>query len=119
MDFDYEKIRDTVAEPQIAAFGRDATLTQPGTPTGPDYDPTPGTPIVFPVKVVTKRFSMYEKQGALVQENDVRFLMSTDGDPAPDLKGTLTVGSDILQVVDLEALSPGSVSVLWYVHCRK
>ena len=119
MGFDYENIRDTVAIPQIAAFGRNATLTQPGVPTGPDYDPTPGTPTVLAVKVVTKRFSAYEKQGTLVQENDVRFIMSTDGDPDPTLKGTLTIDGEVFQVVDLDPLSPGSVVVLWYIHCRK
>ena len=119
MTFDYTTIRDNVVEVQIEAFGKAATLTQPGTATGDEWDPTAGTPTTYSVMVLEQRFSMADRSGTLVQEDDRKFLMSTDGSPAPDLKGTLTIGSDILQVVNLEPYSPGSVIMFYRVHCRK
>lgn len=119
MTFDYTSLRDDTVEPLIAQFGKAATLTQPGTSTGPEYDPTPGTPTEYAVTVVESRFSMADKAGTLVQEDDRMFLMSTANDPAPSLKGTMTVGSDTLQVVNLEPVKPGSIAMLWRVHCRK
>lgn len=119
MIFDYEGIRDNVVETQIAQFGQSATLKQPGTPTGDEWDPTPGTPTSYSVKVVKSRFTTADRTGSLVREDDLVFLMSTDGDPAPDLKGTLTIGSLVYQVFKLEPISPGATVVAWRVFCRK
>jgi len=119
MTFDYTSLRDGTVEPLIAQFGKAATLTQPGVATGPEYDPTPGTPTVYAVTVVETRFSMADKAGTLVQEDDRMFLMSTANDPVTDLKGALTLGGDTLQVINLEPLKPGLVVMLWRVHCRK
>jgi hypothetical protein len=122
--FDYESIRDSVVKPKIIEFGKDAILTQPGTPTGPDYDPTPGTPIVTPVKVLElsppgSQSSVGAEPGSLIRFDDRRFMMSTEGDPAPDLNGTLTVSGKILQVVSLDPNQPGPIKLFWRVRCRK
>lgn len=118
MTFNYDNIRDIVKK-QVAAFGQSATLRQPGAATGPDYDPTPGTPTDYAVKVVTSRFTIAERAGSLVQEDDLVFLMSTEGDPDPNLKGTLMIGSTTYQVFKLNPISPGATIVGWRVYCRK
>ena len=118
--FDYEEIRDEIVEPALDEFGyTDATLTQPGPTTGPDYDPTPGTPTVYPVSVLNVGFSFSESSSGLVREDDLKFMMSTKDDPDPDLKGTLTVDAVTYQVVKITPKSPGPTVLFWYVHCRK
>jgi len=119
MTFDYGAIRDSVVVPQLANFGEDATLIQPGVPTGPEYDPTPGTPTPYAVKVLTTAFSVADRAGSLVQENDQKYLMSTEGNPLPDLKGTITIGGEVLQVIKLETKRYGGTVLFWYVYCRK
>lgn len=117
--FDYEAIRDGVVEPALVEFGQDATLTQPGASTGPEYDPTPGTPVDYDVKVLKTVFTVADKTGGLVQEDDLKFMLSTEGDPLPDLKGTLTVGGVLYQVTKLEPKGPAATILFWYVWCRK
>ena len=117
--FDYLDIRDNIVEPALAEFGKAATLTQPGVATGPDYDPIPGAPIVYPVILLDKNFSFADRAGGLVREDDRKFMMSTADDPDPDLKGTLTIGSTIYQVTKIEPKSPGATVLFWYVYCRK
>lgn len=119
MTFNYARLRDRVAEPQLAKFGRAATLTQPGTPTGDEWNPTTGTATTLAVTVLQTDFTYAERQGTLVQENDVMYLMSTDGDPVPTLADTLTVDSIPMQIIKIKPVSPGAVVVLWRVHCRK
>ena len=119
MTFDYVAIRDNVVEPQIANFGKDATLRQPGVTTGPEWDPVPGTPTDYPAKVLEIDFTVSDKAGGLVQEDDIKFMMSTEGDPLPDLKGTLIIGSVTYQVVKLKPKSPGATILFYRVHCRK
>ena len=124
MTFDYVSIRDDTVIPQIANFGKDATLTQPGPTTGPDYDPTPGTPGVFHVKVLEQSppgssMSQENLAGTLMRFDDRRFMMSTKNNPTPDLNGTLAIGAETLQVVSLDPFQPGPVIVFWRVRCRK
>ena len=130
--FDYDSIRDSVVIPQIAKFGKEAVLTQPGTPTGPDYDPTPGTPTEYTVKVLEtgppgSGFTIMNQPGGLVREVDRWFMMSVEPDPVegipdPDLNGVLTVpkvaGVDI-QVISLDPIQPGPVILFWRVRCKK
>ncbi len=122
--FDYPGIRDSVVIPQLANFGKAATLTQPGPTTGPDFDPIPGTPVVIPVTVLElsppgSQSSVGAVPGTVIRFDDRRFMMSTDGDPVADLNGTLTVGGKILQVVSLDPNQPGSTILFWRVRCRK
>ena len=122
--FDYESIRDSVVIPQIANFGKAATLTQPGPTTGPDFDPTPGTPVVIPVTVLElsppgSQMSIGSEPGSLVRFDDRRFMMSTDGDPDPNLNGTLTIAGKELQIVSLDPNQPGSTIIFWRIRCRK
>jgi hypothetical protein len=122
--FDYEAIRDSVVIPQIANFGKPATLTQPGIPTGPEYDPTPGTPVVYPITVLEtgppgSGFTIMNESGSLVRSDDRWFMMSVDGDPAPNLNGVLTINSVDLQVISLNPVQPGSTIMFWRVRCKK
>lgn len=119
MTFDYESIRDNVVEPQLANFGKEALLTQPGTPTGDEWDPTPGTPVEYPSRVLEVDFTVTDRTGTLVKEKDIKFMLSTANSPSPDLGGTLLVGDDTFQVISLKPKRPGSTLLFWYVHCRK
>ena len=115
----YTDLRDNVVAPAIKEFGQNATLTQPGVSTGPEYDPTPGNPTAYPVKVLPTSLTVADKAGTLVQENDSKFMLSMEGDPQPDLKGTLTVGAIIYQVTKLEPKEWDGTVVFYYVYCRK
>jgi hypothetical protein len=122
--FDYDSIRDSVVIPQIAHFGKSATLTQPGVPTGPDYDPTPGTPTVYPITVLEtgppgSGFTIMNEGGSLVRTDDRWFMMSVDGDPAPGLNGVLTLSGVDIQVISLNPVQPGPVIMFWRVRCKK
>lgn len=122
--FDYDSIRDDVVIVQLRNFGKAATLTQPGPTTGPEYDPTPGTPIETAVTVLElgppgSQDTIGNEPHSLVRADDRRFMMSPEGDPVPDLNGTLTIGGKILQIVSMTANQPGSTVMFWRVRCRK
>jgi hypothetical protein len=122
--FDYDTIRDSVVIPQIANFGKSATLTQPGIPTGPEWDPTPGTPVVYPITVLEtgppgSGFTIMYEPGSVVRIDDRWFMMSVDGDPDPDLNGVLTIDGVDLQVLSLNPVQPGPVIMFWRVRCKK
>ena len=121
---DYIDLRDNLVEVQIAEFGKPATLTQPGPTTGPDYDPIPGTPVVTPVTVMElgppgSSMAAMNQPGTNLRHDDLRFMMSTDGDPVPTLDGTLTVDGSVLQIVGIVANRTGPVTMFWKVRCAR
>ena len=122
--FDYEEIRDSVVIPSVAEFGKDAVLTQPGPTTGPDYDPVQGVPVDYPVKVLElgppgSSMATMNQPGTNLRHDDLRFMMSTDGDPQPTLEGTLTVDGSVLQIVGLVANRTGPTTMFWKVRCAR
>ena len=117
--FDYEGLRDDVVEGVLTEFGLPATLTQPGASTGDAWDPTPGTPTTYAVTVLNKQWTAADRSGGLVREDDRKFMLSTTGNPVPGLNGTLTVGSDVLQVIAMTPVGPGATVLFWNMHCRK
>lgn len=119
MTFDYAQLRDGTAETLLARFGMTATLSKPGTPTGPAYDPVPGTATDYTVTVVNKRINYRDRDGTYIQATDRLFLLSTDTTTEPELDDTITVGSDTYRIVDITPVQTGSVIMLWYVLCRK
>lgn len=119
MAFDYESLKLEMVEPLIAEFGKTVTLTQPGTTTGPDYDPTPGVPVENTVTVVEVKIKQEHIDGTLIQQGDRMFLVSTQNAPDPSLDDTMTVDGVLLQVIAINPLKPGPVTMLWKVQCRK
>jgi hypothetical protein len=120
MSFDYQRLRDQTAEPLIERFGKSATLTTFQAASGGDpWNPVPDTPVTQDVTVVQTVFDLRDRDGTLVQEDDVMFLLSTAGDPTTDLAQTLTVESVVYQVVRIMPLKPGDITMLYKVQARK
>lgn len=119
MAFDYESLKLNTVEPLIERFGKTVTLTQPGASTGPAYDPTPGVPTNNPGKAVEVKIKQEHIDGTLIQQGDRMFLVSTQGVPEPALDNTMMVDGVTLQVIAINPLKPGDVTMLWKIQCRK
>ena len=114
----YIRLRDEVAARQIADKGKTGVITTPtGTPANP-WEPATGSTETS-VTVAEIGLDLSDRDGTLVEEGDVMFLVSTDGDPSVDLAQTLTVEGVTYQVVGINPVRVGSVLVLWKAHCRK
>ena len=72
---------------------RDAVLTRDGPPTGPAYDPTPGTPQAWPCKAVEDEWSSSVRSGGLVASADRKILILAD-----TLKGAVPQEGDRVTV---------------------
>lgn len=116
----YTDLRDTVVQPGIADAGKTGTLLVPGAATGEDYDPRPGDDIPHPVTVVQTMLRESDIDGTVVQATDAAFLVSPEGlSVEPSLKHRLLVDGIKYQVVKVEPLKPGSVTMFWRVFGRK
>lgn len=79
------------------------------------------------VIAVEADFSPRERDGALVQASDIRFLINSDVAPPPDYKldkfvivseGDDSAETEYLLVTPPKRTAPGGVNVFWQIHCR-
>jgi len=90
----------------------DATLTRAGAPTGPDYNPTPGTVLSFTCKALIEGYSDYFKAGGLVTGKD-REVMILAGSLAttPAMGDSVTVQGVTFTLSDMIEVDPARA--LW------
>jgi len=120
MAFDYAGLRDGTVEPLIAEFGKPGQISVNVPAVGDPWDSQIGGETLFDVKLVQTKFVKDNNQGTLVEENDVLFLVSTEGVTAdPEMANRIVVGGVTYQVVRIDPLQPGTVTMLWKVHARK
>lgn len=100
----------------LQEVGFTATLTRPGTPTGPEYNPTPGTPQTFTVTLMQDTISLGMIDGSVVRAGDKLVMMAAEG-VVPTTADTITLGS-VMQVVRVEPFAPGGEDLFYEVLLR-
>ena len=117
--FNYTVLRDNTAQPLIDRFGKDGTITAT-TSDGPAWNPGGGTVVTTEtaVRLVQTEFKAEDRAGTLVQDDDLLFIVSTQGNPDIRLANTLTVDGQVYQIVRVMPLAPGPVTMLIRLHVR-
>ena len=122
MAFDYAGLRDDTVQPLLAEFGKieKGELEFDAAGTGEPWDSKLAAPQEVPATVVQTMFKKDNNMGTLVEKNDVLFLVSPEGVTLdPELAARIVVDETAYQVIRVDPLKPGSVTMLWKVHGRK
>jgi hypothetical protein len=122
MAFDYTSLETGTVQRLIVEFGTEGVIMIPGESIGEPYESKLDNDTEIPVKLVRTSFKRADNNGTLVEENDQMFLVSTEGVSCsndPKLADRLFVDDVELQVVRVDPLRPGPVTMLWKVHVRK
>jgi len=121
MAFDYSTMRLETVEPLIDEFGKDGQLAVnvPATGAAP-YESQLDGEVLHDIRLVQTRFKKDNNNGTLVEEEDVLYLVSTQGVTIePAMANRIIVASISYQVVRVDPLAPGPVTMFWYIHARK
>lgn len=119
MSFDYSKSQATALR-LITKFGTTATIIRAGTPTGPDYNPTPGTPVEYACTVVYDQWRADQIDGTLIQQGDLKILVAASGlaiDPTPADTFKDGDGKEYA-IINVMPLKPGGVVVMHEMNVR-
>ena len=120
MAFDYPGIRDGVAEPLLKNFGKPGQISVNVPGTGDPWESQIDNETLYDVIAAQTRFTKDHNNGTLVKQNDVLFIVSTEGVSVdPELANRIIVKGITYQVVRVDPLEPGITTMLWYVHARK
>ena len=116
--FNYTGLRDNTAETLIAKFGKTATLNTPGGAGANPWDP-PVAGIDYEITVVGPNYKLSNRDLTVVEDAQLKFIVSTDGGAVPAMDCTITLEGAVFQIVGVDPLEPGSVTMLYTVYCRK
>ena len=112
-----------------AEAGRDAgdglgavyvTITRPGTPTGPAWNPTPGAPVVhtFTAKPSSKAYT--QRTGlALGAKEQVYSLVNIGVTIAPSTSDVLTIDGAEWSVIEVIPMDSAGYVLTWFVRVSK
>lgn len=101
----------------LAEVGFTATLTRPGTPTGPSYDPTPGTPSTHDLRVMQDSLGLGMIDGTTIRAGDLRLMCAAEG-IRPTTADRVTVQGVSYAVALCEPFAPGGVDLYYDLLLR-
>ena len=98
------------------------TITRPGTPTGPAWNPTPGAPVVHTFTAITAGKAYTQRTGlALGAKEQVYSLANHNVTIAPSTSDMLTVGDGgvVYPVQEVIPMDPAGFVISWMVKVAK
>lgn len=126
--FNYAKSQATAAR-LIKKFGQTGAIRRTTMTGGDPWNPTPETND-YPCTLVVTEYTLKERESSLVEQNDRKVLISTEGvsipalpdNPAsadaPTVADRLVIGGNVLSIIHVEPLNPGGTVVMWTAQAR-
>lgn len=101
----------------LADVGHTGTLIRKGTPTGPEWDQTPGAPRRIPVKLLGDTLALGLVDGTAIQAGDRREMMAAEG-TTPTPADSLQIGATTYAIIRAEPFAPGGVALFYDLILR-
>ena len=118
MTFGYARLKST-ADRLIASAGQAATLRRP-TSTGTAFNPTPGAPVDYAVRVVVEAYRIREVDGTRIRADDLKVLMAKGSLAVEPLTtDRLLIGGVEHAIMDVRPTSPGGAVVMFEIQARR
>ena len=104
----------TIAEvgAALAEVGFAVTLRKAGTPTGPDWNPTPGTPTNHQLFALQEFNQVRDRSGTLTDQVQRTLTVSATG-VEPKQGDEIQVNGDWLEILAVRPLAPGGEALLY------
>lgn len=104
----------------IGEVGYSASLIQPGTPTGPAYDPTPGADIVTAITIIDDTVMVSDRPAASDLLGKRTIIIATQAGMTPRRGDKIQVaGEQPAEIEEIRPLRPGGVVLLWEVDLAR
>lgn len=117
MAFDYEASRATATR-LIEAFGKGATLRQPGARTGPEWDSAPGTPIDVEIEVVDLNIAEKDRGASLAITTSRELLIAAKDGVRPAKADKVVIDGTEHEIEESWPFAPGPVTVFYQARLK-
>ncbi|BBU58513.1 hypothetical protein [Mameliella alba] len=82
------------------------------------YPPTPGAETDYACTVVLTNYSARDRDGTQITARDIKALIAPDAETDPRNGDRLTVAGQTLHLVNVDAVNPGGVVLMWKCQAR-
>jgi hypothetical protein len=117
----YNDLRTDTALPLLKEFGMPMLLTVVAgsfDPVASSFDGTP--PVTFPGYGISEGYKSKDIDGTLVQQGDQKISWIPDPTQVtPVIGDTLTIGTEVFGVKNVDPLAPGGIPVLYVLQVRR
>ena len=110
---------EVAAQRIVRKFGLAAEIERPGANIGDPWAPVFGPPTLHPVFVVVGEYDQDERSGTLIQQNDLKITLSTEGlSIEPDTADTLRIDGTDYTIVRVSPVAPDGVPKVYTLQVR-
>lgn len=88
-----------------------------GAPTGPAWNPTPGTPVSYTLDATVQGVEADYVDGSLILATDKQVTCAVFA-VEPSLAGTITIDGKECQIVRVDKVPGAGVTIAWRIFCR-
>jgi len=107
-----------VASGLMSEFGQGAVrYIEPGAPSGPDYDPTPGAPTLYDLDATVRGVQAQYVDGQYITSSDLQVTMSVFG-AIPNTDGRIEIDGREHQVIRVDPKPAAGTTVVWLVFVK-
>ena len=85
--------------------------------TGPDWNPTPGTPVSYPLDATVQGVAKEYVDGTLILATDLQVTCAVFA-VEPTLAGTITIDGKVCQIVRVDKVPGAGVTIAWRIFVR-
>jgi hypothetical protein len=96
-----------------------ATISRPGIADETTYPVTPAAATTHTCTVVLTEYSDRDRNGTNIRVGDIKALIAPDAESDPRNGDSLIVGGKTYKMVNVMAVKPGGIVLLWEVQCRE
>ena len=119
----YGRLQGTASRLMAKFKQGQVVYTIAGAPTGPEWNPTPGTPVSYTldatvavVGTVDGGFNRYV-DGTLILATDLQVTCAVFG-AEPSLAGTITIDGKVCQIVRVDKVPGAGTVIAWRIFAR-
>jgi len=95
------------------------TISRPGAANEAVYPVTPVSATDFNCTLVLTDYNARDRDGTNIRVGDIKALIAPDAPTDPRNGDSLTVAGKTYKMIEVKAVKPGGVVLVWEVQCRE
>lgn len=113
----YGRLQGTASRLMAKFKQGQVVYTITGAPTGPDWNPTPGTPVSYTLDATVQGVEADYVDGSLILSTDKQVTCAVFA-VEPSLAGTITIDGKVCQIVRVDKVPGAGTVIAWRIFVR-
>ncbi len=114
----YDDMAGALASEMSNVFSQGTLIyVEPGTATGPEWDPQPGVPTEYPCEGVAKGVQQKYLEAGYITSSDIQCTITPFG-TEPNTEGKLSIDGTLREIIKVGRIPAAGTLIAWRVFCK-